>query len=178
MVFSTRHCRIATCSPWLRRCSSGCLWSGSCPFGLAALMRAGTRFQKEEVFLPSMGFVKLALKEGAVLVPCYVFGCVDLYKTYSFLHGPREWLRKKFRVCVPLYSGSIGVLPRPVPLNVVCGAPLDIACATPGQPTDDEVSAACKTYVEALKQLFDSHKEEFGYGERELTVEYPEIRRS
>jgi len=137
-----------------------------------------TRFQKEEVFLPSMGFVKLALKEGAVLVPCYVFGCVDLYKTYSFLHGPREWLRKKFRVCVPLYSGSIGVLPRRVPLNVVCGAPLDIACATPGQPTDDEVSAACKTYVEALKQLFDTHKEEFGYGERELTVEYPELRRS
>lgn len=51
---------------------------------------------KEEVFLQKrMGFIKLALEQNAAVVPCYAFGCVDLYSTYTNLFfKPREWLRK------------------------------------------------------------------------------------
>lgn len=51
---------------------------------------------REEVFLSKrMGFIKLALEQQAAVVPCYAFGCVDLYATYNdFLFSPREWLRK------------------------------------------------------------------------------------
>lgn len=134
-----------------------------------------TSYGKDEVFLPSAGFVKLALKSGVGLVPCYVFGCVDLYKTYSFMYGFREWLRKQFRVCVPIYSGSVGVLPRRVPLNVVCGKPMNFQCGVPGQPTDAEVRLACEEYIAALQSLFEEHKAAFGYQHRQLRVESPRI---
>jgi len=136
-----------------------------------------TTFQKEEVCLTSVGFVKLALQANTPLVPCYVFGCVDLYKTYSFLYGPREWLRKKFRICIPIFSGSIGVLPRRVPVQVVFGEPLTLQCAVPGKPSDEEVADGVNKYVAALKGLFDEYKAQYGYGDRELTIELPSARK-
>ena len=51
------------------------------------------------------------------------------------------------------------------------GAPLDLPpCATPGAPTDDEVAAAHRAYVAALRALFDAHKARFGYADRELKI--------
>jgi len=136
-----------------------------------------TTFGREEVHLRS-GFVRLALEAGAALVPCYVFGCVDLYKTSSAFFRLREKIRKATGACIPLYSGSIGVLPRQVPLNVVFGEPLELAaCAQPGKPTDDEVAAALRMYVEALERLFDTNKESFGYGSRKLVIQVQHDRR-
>eukprot|EP00415_Alexandrium_ostenfeldii_P001130 UN1130 len=126
---------------------------------------------REQVCLSTrLGFVKLALQANAALVPCYAFGCVDLYDTFSVLHAPREWLRKKLGICIPLYRGLVGVLPKRVPVNVVMGKPIELACASAGSPTDDEIVAAHRTYVEALRALFNEHKAEFGYGNRELEV--------
>lgn len=85
--------------------------------------------QEEVKLLKRYGFVKLALAHGAALVPCYVFGCVDLYSTYSYLHGPREFLRKRFGVCVPLYLGSAGMLPRQVPMDMCYGEPLELSAS-------------------------------------------------
>jgi len=50
------------------------------------------------------------------------------------------------------------------------GSPLEVDCATPGQPTDEEVAAAHAAYVGALKKLFDENKAKFGYEDRTLTV--------
>merc|ERR1711971_1504255 len=118
-----------------------------------------------------MGFVRLALEAGAPLVPCYAFGCVDLYKTYSLMHSPREWVRKRFGVCIPIYKGHCGVLPLRKPIDLVFGEPLQLlTCATPGAPTSDEIVAAHAAYVEALRHVFNCHKDSFGYGKRTLTV--------
>lgn len=125
---------------------------------------------EQVVLARRMGFVKLALETGAALVPSYVFGCVDLYDTYSALYAPREWLRKKFGICIPLYRGSIGFLAKRVPLNIVVGDPLEFSCAEPGKPSDSEVTAAHAAYVAALRELFDAHKARFGYADRQLDV--------
>ncbi|CAE8697401.1 unnamed protein product, partial [Polarella glacialis] len=128
---------------------------------------------REEVFLSTrFGFVKLALEAKAALVPCYAFGCVDQYDTYPHvLHGPRESLRKAFGVCIPLYRGLVGFLPKRVPVNLVFGAPLELPiCSVPGAPSDAEVVAAHAIYVKALQVLFDAEKGRFGYGDRQLAV--------
>jgi len=47
---------------------------------------------------------------------------------------------------VPSYSGSLGFLPTRVPNDLVLGDPLELQCATPGEPTDAEVQAAHAAY--------------------------------
>jgi 2-acylglycerol O-acyltransferase 2 len=130
-----------------------------------------TKIGREEIYLAKrIGFVKLALETGADLVPSYAFGCVDLYDTYTFLHGPREWIRKTFGVCIPIYRGLIGFLPKRVPMNLVFGDPIEPSCAQPGAPTDEEINAAHAVYIAALRKLFDDQKAQFGYADRELVV--------
>lgn len=128
---------------------------------------------KEEVFLQKrMGFIKLALEQNAAVVPCYAFGCVDLYSTYTNLFfKPREWLRKTLGVCIPMYRGALGFLPLRKPVHLVLGAPLELPPLTkPGQPTEEEVQMAHGKYVEALKNLYDEEKHQFGHADRELTI--------
>lgn len=128
---------------------------------------------KEEVFLQKrMGFIKLALEQNAAVVPCYAFGCVDLYSTYTNLFfKPREWLRKTLGVCIPMYRGALGFLPLRKPVHLVLGAPLELPPLTkPGQPTEEEVQMAHGKYVEALKNLYDEEKHRFGHADRELTI--------
>ncbi|CAK8991642.1 Diacylglycerol O-acyltransferase 1 (Diglyceride acyltransferase) (Triacylglycerol synthase) (TAG synthase) [Durusdinium trenchii] len=128
---------------------------------------------REEVFLRKrFGFIKLALEQQAAVVPCYAFGCVDLYATYTnFLFSPREYLRKTLGVCIPVYLGALGFLPLRKPVHLVCGAPLELSCKVPGKPTDEEVQSAHCTYMDALKNLYDEERHQFGYPERELTID-------
>ena len=124
------------------------------------------------------GFVKLALQQGAALVPAYAFGTVDLYEVTPAQHEANAsgllWaLHRRLGVALPRYSGSLGFVPRRVPVDLVVGAPLALpfaALETPGQPTDAEVRAAHGAYVAALRLLFDAHKGALGYGDRELVV--------
>lgn len=139
------------------------------PGGEAEQMR--TREGREEVYLQKrLGFVKLALEQGAALVPCYAFGTVDLYSVYEVLRGPRQWLQKRFGICIPVYHGHLGFLPKRKPVDVVLGQPLEYECATPGSPTEEEVKNAHAAYIAALTLLFNTHKERFGYGDRQLHV--------
>jgi len=127
---------------------------------------------KEEVFLKKrLGFIKLALEQQAAVVPCYAFGCVDLYATYTKLFfSPREWLRKTFGVCIPVYRGAFGFLPLRKPVHLVLGQPLELKCKVSGAPTDEEVQQAHSSYMEALKRLYDEEKHQFGHADRELTI--------
>ena len=100
----------------------------------------------------SLMVIKIALQERAAVAPCYVFGCVDLYKTFTgFLKAPREWLRKSFGICIPLYYGALGLLPLRHPVHVVMGAPIEFECKVAGFPSDEEVQQAHAKYVAALR---------------------------
>mmetsp|Transcript_59165 Transcript_59165/g.138447 ORF Transcript_59165/g.138447 Transcript_59165/m.138447 type:complete len:381 (-) Transcript_59165:58-1200(-) len=127
---------------------------------------------KEEVYLSKrMGFIKIALQERAAVAPCYVFGCVDLYKTFTgFLKAPREWLRKSFGICIPLYYGALGLLPLRHPVHVVMGAPIEFECKVAGFPSDEEVQQAHAKYVAALTKLYNEERHHYGDPERELLV--------
>lgn len=130
-----------------------------------------TQYGKEAVYLKSRkGFVKLAIRFGVPLVPCYVFGCVDLYKTSGFLFGVRRALVSKLGVCLPFCWGPKGLPLTPFrrPLDVVVGEPLSVG-SNPS-PTDEEVAEALSKYTAALVALFDANKDKFGCGERMLDV--------
>ncbi|CAM9170995.1 unnamed protein product [Chrysoparadoxa australica] len=129
----------------------------------------------EEVYITKRkGFVRLALKHGTPLVPCYVFGCTDAYTTSRFLYSLRLWLVKRFSIAIPFVFGGpflIPCWPHQVQLNVCFGEPIVLGkCQVPEEPSREEVNAAHDKYLRGLKQLFDENKEKYGYANRELII--------
>eukprot|EP00916_Digyalum_oweni_P016748 GHVL01027444.1.p1 GENE.GHVL01027444.1~~GHVL01027444.1.p1 ORF type:complete len:334 (-),score=57.74 GHVL01027444.1:50-1051(-) len=138
------------------------------PGGEAEQIR--TEYGKEKVWLSNRkGFVKLAIQHGVPLVPCYVFGCTDLFYTSSFLLEKRIKLTKKTRICVPIFWGSPFLTPLRVQQNIVVGEPLLVDKVE--NPSDDHLSKVHGLYIEKLKDLFNENKEKFGYPDRELLIE-------
>ncbi|CAN0070092.1 unnamed protein product [Scytosiphon promiscuus] len=145
-------------------------------------------FGKEVLYLKNrMGFVKLALRNGVPLVPAYVFGANDTFRTSNVLRKTRLTIVKNLRVAFPLFWGRFGLpIPREVPLRAVFGAPLEfkkkegdgggggdggnVVQGGLREVSDEDVRQAHAEYVLALRRLFDEKKGSFGYGDRELVI--------
>uniref|UniRef100_A0A8C5RBN5 Acyltransferase n=1 Tax=Leptobrachium leishanense TaxID=445787 RepID=A0A8C5RBN5_9ANUR len=114
------------------------------------------------------GFVRMALQQGADLVPVYTFGENEIYEQVRL--NPDSWgwklqlLFQKFVGFAPcLFYGrgvfnveSWGLNPIPRPLTTVVGRPIRVAYSL--VPSEEEVSHYHELYTEGLKQLFDEYK--------------------
>ncbi|KAL6061690.1 Monoacylglycerol O-acyltransferase 3b [Balamuthia mandrillaris] len=149
------------------------------PGGEAEQIR--TDYGKEILWLRSRkGFVRLALETGSPIVPVYVFGETSLYKTFNFAKGFRLWLSKRFRVAAPLFWGRFLATPFSVPLIAVAGEPIAVPprkkkTTKQGEQeeervSEEEVDRVHAQYIEALTRLFNTHKKELGYADRELVI--------
>jgi len=84
---------------------------------------------REKLFLKArFGFVKLAIRFGAPLVPVYAFGASDLYYTSSFGQATREAIVSKIGVCINMAMGYGPFAPLRVPITMVY-----VTCAAPGR---------------------------------------------
>lgn len=161
-----------------------CLWSGCVAAGRACAERVlrETRCSlllypggEKEALLASpahhaayvlrhRGFCRLALAHGADLVPCYVFGANQQFRTSTALMRLRRWVQATCAVAVPLFWGH-PLLPwvprRARPLVAVVGAPIRVPRVP--NPSDEQVAALHRRYIDALKDVFDSNKARLGY---------------
>lgn len=112
------------------------------------------------------GFVRMALRHGAPLVPAYSFGEVDCYSQVANPPGSRlrafqDALLRAAGFTIPLFWGrgvltyDSGVLPRRVPVTTVVGTP--IAVPHVPDPSPSEIAAWHAVYVAALTALYDEH---------------------
>lgn len=116
-----------------------------------------TQRGRNQIYLKERkGFVKLAIESGSPLVPIYAFGEADLFTHHSFLLSARKWMVQKFKVAIPLISGSFGVVPYQVPVSLVVGDPIPVT-QNP-HPSQEQVDQVHADYMAALRRLFDSHK--------------------
>ena len=105
------------------------------------------------------GFVRLALKKNAALVPVFGFGNNDLYHTYDFLTNFRNYLQTTFAIALPIFHGRLGTpLPYKVPLHVVIGDPIPLparptSATTEEWPTPQIIDKVHHDYIQALKHL-------------------------
>jgi 1-acyl-sn-glycerol-3-phosphate acyltransferase len=118
--------------------------------------------QKEDVVVLQhrKGFVRLALHNGADLVPIYGIGNDDLFETYSFALSFRCWIQKTFQIALPIFHGRFFTpLPYRVPLKVVVGEPIVTPKpAKPGDRPDEKlVEEYHRKYIAALKELHSKH---------------------
>jgi hypothetical protein len=121
------------------------------------------------------GFCKLALQTGASLVPCYAFGA---NQTYTRHFGPQSFFAKlssRIQVSLVFWTDRFGIpfglIPHKTNMIVALGQPIHVE--TVESPTNEQVAELHKTYVAALKELFNKHKGEMGpsWESKELLLE-------
>ncbi|KAM6960461.1 2-acylglycerol O-acyltransferase 1 [Tautogolabrus adspersus] len=117
------------------------------------------------------GFIKLALKHGAQLVPVFSFGENELFDqmenpTGSPLRRLQNRLQSIMGVAMPLFHArgvfqySFGLMPYRKPIHTVVGTPIPVV-QTPS-PTSEDIECLHKVYLQSLTDLFEQHKQLYG----------------
>jgi len=116
------------------------------------------------------GFVRLALKHGAELVPVFVFGEKRCYRRLNVPVRLRDWLLRRLKIPLIVFWGRWCTwYPLPSKQTVVFGAPIAPPALSEGQlePTADQVDELHARYTAAVVELYETHKEAAGYGPEE-----------
>lgn len=121
------------------------------------------------------GFVKMALRSGADLVPVMGFGENDIYdqlsaRTHPGVHRLQMFCLKVFKFTLPAMHGrgllnyDVGLMPYRRPVNVVIGRPIRVHTQPGHQPTQQEIDRYHEAYVQELEKLWNSYKDVFAAG--------------
>jgi 1-acyl-sn-glycerol-3-phosphate acyltransferase len=128
-----------------------------------------TRFREQLYIKDRKGFIRLALEEGADVVPAYLFNHNDMYENVEFGIGFRRWIQRKFKVAVPIFYGRLFMMPYPVKALMVVGQPIRVE-APVANPTAAQIDQVHAKYVEELIGLFEKYKARAGVPDRKLEL--------
>ena len=119
------------------------------------------------------GFVKLAVRTGADLVPVLAFGENELYdqlrpEGHPLVHRVQLVIKKLLGFTVPLFFArgvfnyDVGLMPYRRPLNVVVGKPIKVVQAK--EPNSEYVDRIHGLYIEELERIWYEWRSEFAEG--------------
>ncbi|XP_034083204.1 2-acylglycerol O-acyltransferase 2-A-like [Gymnodraco acuticeps] len=122
------------------------------------------------------GFIKLALKHGAQLVPVFSFGENELFDQMENPSGsPLRRLQNRLQsimgVALPLFHArgvfqySFGLMPYRKPINTVVGEPIPLV-RNPS-PSSEDIEGLHQIYLQSLTHLFEKNKEKYGLDEHQ-----------
>ncbi|KAI0206408.1 diacylglycerol acyltransferase-domain-containing protein [Astrocystis sublimbata] len=122
------------------------------------------------------GFIKLAVRCGADLVPVLAFGENNLYDQlhpheHPFMHRIQMFVLKVWKFTLPFLHGrgifnyDVGLMPYRRPLNIVVGAPIKVRQSS--SVDMEEVNRLHGLYVAELEKLWDRYKDEFAPDRKE-----------
>ncbi|KAI8956167.1 diacylglycerol acyltransferase-domain-containing protein [Xylaria longipes] len=122
------------------------------------------------------GFIKLAVRCGADLVPVLAFGENNLYdqlqpQEHPFMHRIQMFLLKVWKFTLPFLHGrgvfnyDVGLMPYRRPLNIVVGAPIKVRQSS--SVDLEEINRLHGLYVAELEKLWDRYKDEFAPDRKE-----------
>ena len=120
------------------------------------------------------GFVKVAIQTGAQLVPAFTFGQCNTYKYYRL--GPPLCSLKMvaaiasvMRVAPIFFWGKWGTpIPHQAPMHTVVGKAIPVR--KNDNPTNEEVEAKLKEFIDAMETLFMKHRGRHGFGKTQLVI--------
>lgn len=116
------------------------------------------------------GFVKLAIRTGADLVPVLAFGENALYDQvqpdqHPLIHKGQLIVKKLLGFTIPLFHArgvfnyDVGMMPYRQPLNIVIGRPIRVEQAA--QPEAAYIDEIHGLYVKELERIWEEWKDEF-----------------
>ncbi|KAF0029090.1 hypothetical protein F2P81_018195 [Scophthalmus maximus] len=117
------------------------------------------------------GFIKLALKHGAQLVPVFSFGENELFDQMENPAGsPLRTLQNRLQsimgVAMPLFHArgvfqyNFGLMPYRTSIHTVVGKPISVT-QTPS-PSSEDINTLHDVYLQGLSDLFEQHKCAYG----------------
>lgn len=122
------------------------------------------------------GFVKLAIRTGADLVPVLGFGENELYEQvdseqHPLIHKFQLLVKKTMGFTIPLFHArgvfnyDVGLMPYRRPLNVVVGRPIAVVKRHDREEIDDNyVNELHAKYVQELRRLWQEWKDVYAVG--------------
>jgi len=122
------------------------------------------------------GFVKMAIRTGADLVPILAFGENDIYdqfqaESHPKIHKFQLIVKKLLGFTIPLFHArgvfnyDVGLMPYRRPMNIVVGKPiLVVQNSSPGQ---EEIDHVHELYVQELERIWNTWKDDFAPNRKE-----------
>ncbi|KAG9236301.1 diacylglycerol O-acyltransferas-like protein 2B [Amylocarpus encephaloides] len=116
------------------------------------------------------GFVKMAIRTGADLVPVLAFGENDIYdqfnaESHPAIHKLQMLVKKALGFTIPLFHArgvfnyDVGLMPYRRPVNIVVGKPILVTQSS--KPAQEDIDRVHEEYVQELEQLWDTWKDKF-----------------
>ncbi|KAF2645800.1 diacylglycerol O-acyltransferase 2 [Massarina eburnea CBS 473.64] len=116
------------------------------------------------------GFVKLAIRNGADLVPVIGFGENDIYEqldphAHPWIYKLQLLVKKLMGWTVPIFHArgifnyDVGMLPYRRPMNIVVGRPIKVQQSK--NPDKAYVDKVHKEYIDELMRVWQEHKNTF-----------------
>lgn len=116
------------------------------------------------------GFIRLAMQNGAGLVPAIAFGETNVYDTTQNENGSlvrkiQEIIKKYTTLAPVLFNGRgffqqhFGLIPRRHPITLVIGEPID--CTKNDQPSNKEIDEMHALFRKRLIELFETNKSKY-----------------
>jgi len=113
------------------------------------------------VFPPRLGFIRLAMRHGADLLPAYIFGENQAYTTYASGRKFSQWAYKLLGAPIVPITGRWGLpwlVPNKVAIHVRWGNTVSVGPKN-GDPTDAQVDEVFQRYTAELLRVFNEHKD-------------------
>jgi len=132
------------------------------PGGQAEMRESRSCYDEVVILRRHKGFVRVALENGADLVPMYCFGETGIFDNI-YLPTIQSWFLRKIGFGYPLfpYGKYYLPVPRPCPMRLIIGEPIPVTRVP--QPTEEQVNELHKKYFDSLEALIEKHKVECGY---------------
>ncbi|KAF1326643.1 Diacylglycerol o, partial [Globisporangium splendens] len=119
-----------------------------------------------------LGFVKLAIRHGAELVPVFIFGEKWFYNVWTPSPKVVSFFRKVLKFPLIVFWGRFLWMPKRLPegktFGIVYGKPIPTTLNP--EPSDEEVQALHAQYVGEVQRIFEQYKVKFGYDADETLV--------
>lgn len=124
-----------------------------------------------------VGLIKLAIRTGADLVPCYLFGNTEIMSCWAGegIPGGRAALerfsRKVAGFALVLIFGRFGLpIPRRIPILGIKGKPIVTAHLKCEEPTKEQIQVIQDQLIKEMHELFERYKGLYGWEDRDLII--------
>ena len=120
--------------------------------------------------------IKLAIRTGANISPCYIFGNTKLLNCWAGegIPGARyvlEKISRKVGFALILIHGRF-FLPVPFrkPILAVMGKPIETHQIKCEDPTPEQIEMIQKNLLNEMERIFDTYKSYYGWDDKKLVI--------